>query len=105
MALEKEDVRAIADYVRIALTDDELDEMCSYLNSAIELLQPIREFELEGVEPTFHPVGSLVNVMGDDNEDNQNRALEVDVALSAAAAHEGRNFTVPSILGDMGGDR
>lgn len=105
MPLTREDVRGIADYARIALTEEELDEMTAYMNEAVELLEPIRQYDLEGVEPTFHPIGDLSNVMGEDVPDVEVRALPVDVALSNAGSSRGRSFRVPSILGDQGGDR
>ena len=105
MPLSREDVAGIADYARIALTDEELDEMTAYMNEAVELLEPIRQYDLEGVEPTFHPVGDLSNVMADDVPDDEARHLSVDVALSNAGASRDRSFRVPSILGDQGGDR
>ena len=104
MALRKEDVAGIADYARIALTDAELDEMTTYMNEAVDLLEPIREYDLEGVEPTFHPIGDLSNVMGADVADDL-RALPIDVALKNAGASRERYFRVPSILGTEGGDR
>ena len=52
MSLSREDVAAIADYARIALTDEELDEMTAYMNETVDILQPIREYDLEGVEPS-----------------------------------------------------
>lgn len=104
MALRKEDVASIADYARIALTDAELDEMTTYMNEAVDLLEPIREYDLEGVEPTFHPIGDLSNVMGADVADDP-RALPIDVALKNAGASRERYFRVPSILGTEGGDR
>ena len=105
MALTRDEVAGIADYARIALTSEELDEMTSYMNDAIELLQPIREYELEGVEPIFHPIGSLVNVMSEDVVDADERALGLDEALANAASSRDRSFRVPSILGEEGGDR
>lgn len=105
MALSREDVAGIADYARIALTEDELDEMTTYMNEAIELLEPIRQYDLEGVEPTFHPIGDLSNVMAPDVADATERALPIDAALSNAGSVRGRTFRVPSILGDQGGDR
>lgn len=104
MALRKEDVAGIADYARIALTDAELDEMTTYMNEAVDLLEPIREYDLEGVEPTFHPIGDLSNVMGADVADDP-RALPIDVALKNVGASRERYFRVPSILGNEGGDR
>lgn len=99
MSLSRDDVSAIAAYCRIALTDAELDEMCAYMNDAVELLEPIRSFDLEGVEPTFHPIGGLVNVTGEDVADDA-RELSVDEALGNAHATHGRSFRVPSILGE-----
>ncbi len=105
MALTQDDVRDIADYARIALTDDELREMTDYMNDAVAMLEPIREYDLDGVEPTYHPIGDLSNVMGADVVDDDIRALPLDVALKNAASTRDRAFRVPSILGDGGGDR
>lgn len=104
MPLSTHDVAGIADYARIALNEDELAEMTTYLNEAVELLQPIREYDLADVPPTFHPIGELSNVMSDDVEDVE-RALERDRALAGAGASREGCFRVPSILGDQGGDR
>ena len=42
MALSERDVRGIADYARIALTDEELTEMTTYMNGAISgVLEPV----------------------------------------------------------------
>ena len=105
MPLSKEDVAGIADYARIALSEEELDEMTSYMNEAVALLAPICEYDLDGVEPTYHPIGDLSNVMGEDVVDDAVRALPLDVALDNAGSTSGRYFRVPSILGDGGGDR
>ena len=79
--------------------------MTAYMNDAVALLDPIRQYDLDGVEPTFHPIGDLSNVMADDVPDDEVRHLPVDVALSNAGASRDRSFRVPSILGDQGGDR
>ena len=105
MALTQEDVRGIADYARIALEGEELAAMTAYMNDAVALLDPIRQYDLEGVEPTFHPIGDLSNVMANDVPDTEVRHLPVDVALKNAGASRDRSFRVPSILGDQGGDR
>lgn len=104
MALSRDDVAGIAEYCRIALTDAELDEMTRYMNDAVEILEPIREYDLEGVKPTFHPIGDLSNVMGEDIVDSSVRALDIDTALENAGSTHERYFRVPSILGEEGGD-
>lgn len=103
--LSTADVAAIADYARIALTDAELAAMHKYMNDAVALLEPIRQYELDGVEPTFHPIGDLSNVMNDDVVDTDVRALQREVALQNAPSAKDVYFRVPSILGDEGGDR
>ncbi len=99
MALSEKDVAGIADYAKIALTDDELTEMCTYLNDAVQMLEPILQYDLPDVEPTFHPIGSLSNVMGDDVLEPE-RDLPLDVALDNAGSSRDRYFRVPSILGE-----
>lgn len=99
MALSEKDVRGIAEYAKIALTDDELTEMTAYMNNAVSILEPILQYDLPDVEPTFHPIGSLFNVMGDD-ELEPARDLPLDVALENAGSARDRYFRVPSILGE-----
>ena len=95
MALSEKDVRGIAEYAKIALTDDELTEMTAYMNNAVSILEPILQYDLPDVEPTFHPIGSLSNVMGDDL-----REPERDLPLENAGSARDRYFRVPSILGE-----
>ena len=101
MTLTEQDVRDIAEYARIGLTDDELSTMTVDLNNIIETLRPITEYELEGVEPTFHPIGSLSNVM---REDKIRGSFTKEVALENAPKQADGSFLIPSILGE-GGDR
>ena len=100
MALTPDDVRGIADYARIALSETELVQMTSYLNDAVELLEPILAYDLDGVEPTFHPVGGMANVV---REDVPVPGLSLSDALANAASTQGRAFRVPAILAIEGG--
>ena len=94
------DVRRIAEYARIGLTEEEVSSMTVDLNNVIGTLEPITQYDLEGVEPTFHPIGSLSNVMRDDVE---GESFTQEVALSNAPACQDGCFLIPSILGE-GGD-
>ena len=95
------DVNRIAEYARIGLTEEEVVSMTVDLNSVIETLKPITEYDLEGVEHTFHPIGSLSNVM---REDVEAESFPRDVALANAPKQQDGCFLIPSILGE-GGDR
>ena len=99
--LTEKDVRDIAEYVRIGMTDDEVAAMTVDLNNIIDSLSPITEYKLDGVEPTFHPIGGLVNVMGDDVVVP---SFSQETALENAPKQEDGSFLIPSILGE-GGDR
>ena len=96
-----DDVRAIAEYARIGLEADEVIEMTADLNAIIDSLKPITEYDLEGVEPTFHPIGDLSNVM---REDVEKPSFTQEVALENAPQSQDGCFLIPSILGE-GGDR
>ena len=95
------DVRGIAEYARIGLSDDEVAQMTVDLNNIIESLAPITEYDLDGVEPTFHPIGGLSNVM---REDVEVPGFTQEEALSNAPSARDGYFHIPSILGE-GGDR
>lgn len=101
MALSEADVRGIAEYVRIGLSDEEVTTMTEDLNSIIDTLKPITEMDLEGVEPTFHPIGDLSNVM---RADVVGKPFPREVALENADTVQDGCFEIPSILGE-GGDR
>lgn len=97
MALSENDVRGIADYARIALTDEELAEMITYMNGAIEgVLEPVLQYGEADVPPTFHPIGDLSNVMAADVPEP---GLSIEDALLDAPSPRERYFRVPSILG------
>lgn len=93
------DVRRIAEYARIGLADDELPQMTQDLNAIIESLKPITEYDLAGVEPTFHPIGDLSNIMREDVE--QPGFTQEEALANAPEARDG-SFVIPAILG--GGD-
>ena len=97
MALSENDVRGIADYARIALTDEELTEMTSYMNDAITgVLEQVLQYGEADVPPPFHPIGDLSNVMAADEPEE---GLSIEDALLDAPSPRDRYFRVPSILG------
>ncbi len=98
--LTEEDVRNIATYARIGLDEQELAQMTVDLNSIIDTLEPITQYELDGIEPTFHPIGGLSNVM---REDVVEESFSQEKALENAPKQQGGSFLIPAILG--GGDQ
>ncbi len=99
--VNESDVAGIAQYVRIAMSDEEIAKMTVDLNNIIDSLAPITEYDLSGVEPTFHPIGGVSNIM---REDELKESFYQEVALENASRQEDGSFLIPSILGE-GGDR
>ena len=94
--LNENDVKKIAEYTRISLSDAENKSMTKDLNEIIDSLQIIRSYDLKGVEPTFHPIGGLSNIM---REDVEQQGFSVEEALENAPARHDNCFEIPSILG------
>ena len=95
-------VRQIAECARIKLQDVEIESMTQDLNDIIESLEPITQFDLEGVEPTFHPIAGLCNVM---REDIEEPGFSQEEATKNAPAVKDGQYKIPPILSDGGGDR
>ena len=97
--LTEADVQDIAEYTRIGVDAGELAKLTSELNSIIDELQVIREYDLDGVEPTFHPIGDLSNVI---REDVEVAGFSQAEALANAPKQKDGSFLIPSILGEEG---
>ncbi len=93
------DVRAIATYARLRLSEAEIEPMTRDLNNIIESLKPITEYKLDGVQPTFHPIGGMENVMRSDTPEPE---FSQATALENAPSKQGEFFLIPSILGEGG---
>jgi aspartyl-tRNA(Asn)/glutamyl-tRNA(Gln) amidotransferase subunit C len=91
MAISKDEVLHVARLARLALTDEEVERLGAQLNAILEAVGKVGELDLEGVEPTAHPL-DLVNVWA---EDEPRLSLPVEEALNNAPDREGGFFKVP----------
>ena len=91
MAIDRNEVLHVARLARLALTDDEVERLGAQLNAILEAVGKVSELDLEGVEPTAHPL-DLVNVLA---EDEPRPSLPVEEALANAPEREGEFFKVP----------
>jgi aspartyl-tRNA(Asn)/glutamyl-tRNA(Gln) amidotransferase subunit C len=91
MAIEREDVLAVARLARLALTDEEIDRLQGELSAILDAVGKVSELDLSDVEPTSHPL-DVVNVWG---EDEPRPALSIDDALANAPDREAGFFRVP----------
>jgi aspartyl-tRNA(Asn)/glutamyl-tRNA(Gln) amidotransferase subunit C len=79
---------------RLALSDDELDQLASQLDVIISAVARVSEVAAADVPPTSHSV-PLINVF---RADEVRPSLAPEAALAAAPAAEDQRFRVPRML-------
>ena len=92
--ITREEVEHVARLARLALTDDEIDELGGQLGVILDHAQDIAELDVDGVPPTAHPV-PVENVL---RADDVRPGLGRDEVLAEAPAAEDGRFRVPRIL-------
>jgi aspartyl-tRNA(Asn)/glutamyl-tRNA(Gln) amidotransferase subunit C len=93
MAITREDVLHVARLARLELADAEVERMQEQLSAILEAVGKVAELDLEGVEPTAHPL-DLVNVLA---EDVPRPSLTREEALANAPDPEDGFFGVPAV--------
>ena len=93
MAITTEDVLHVARLARLELVGDEVEEMRQQLSAILEAVGKVAELDLEGVEPTAHPL-DLVNVLA---QDEPRPSLPREEALANAPDPEDGFFGVPAV--------
>ncbi len=91
MAITSDEVLHVARLARLALTDEEVERLGAQLNAILEAVGKVAELDLDGVEPTAHPL-ELVNVWA---EDQPRPSLPTEDALANAPDSEAGFFRVP----------
>jgi aspartyl-tRNA(Asn)/glutamyl-tRNA(Gln) amidotransferase subunit C len=92
MAISRDEVVHVARLARLELAEDELDRFAEQLNAILQAVGKVAELDLEGVEPTAHPL-DLANVWA---EDEPRPCLSADEALANAPDRESDSFRVPA---------
>jgi aspartyl-tRNA(Asn)/glutamyl-tRNA(Gln) amidotransferase subunit C len=94
--ISRADVEHVAMLARLALTDDEIEELTGQLGTILEHATQVSALDTGDVAPTAHPV-PMVNVF---RPDDTRPCLERDEVLAQAPAAEDGRFRVPRILGE-----
>lgn len=94
--LSHTDVEHVANLARLALSAEEIEQFTEQLAVILDHAEDVAALNLDGVEPTAHPL-PLVNVL---RPDEVRPSLDRDEVLSQAPAAEDGRFRVPRILGE-----
>ncbi len=100
MSLSESDVRHVALLARLELSDAEIERFRTDLNSILGHIDEIQRLDLEGVEPTAHPL-DVVNVTRPDEV--RPGLTQAEALLNAPEAEEGA-FVIPQIVGPGGAE-
>ncbi|HST25564.1 MAG TPA: Asp-tRNA(Asn)/Glu-tRNA(Gln) amidotransferase subunit GatC [Gaiellaceae bacterium] len=91
--ITRDDVLHVAKLARLELSAGEVERMREQLSAILEAVGKVAELDLEGIEPTAHPL-DLVNVLADDVP---RPSLSLEDALANAPDPEDGFFGVPAV--------
>jgi aspartyl-tRNA(Asn)/glutamyl-tRNA(Gln) amidotransferase subunit C len=92
--IERGEVQRIADLARLELSDEEAERMRAELEAILAYVETLRELDLEGVEPTSHPLPMKTPL----RDDRAEPPLAPERALANAPERDGFAFVVPKVL-------
>jgi aspartyl-tRNA(Asn)/glutamyl-tRNA(Gln) amidotransferase subunit C len=89
-------VEHVANLARLMLSTGEIEQLTDQLGVILDHAEDVAALDLEGVEPTAHPL-PLSNVL---RPDEVRPSLARDEVLAQAPEAEDGRFRVPRILGE-----
>jgi len=95
MAITESDVRHVALLARLALSDEQVATLTAELGAVLGHIDELQRLDLEGVQPTAHPLAMTNNTRADVVVPGLTR----EMALRNAPASDGRAFLIPTITG------
>jgi aspartyl-tRNA(Asn)/glutamyl-tRNA(Gln) amidotransferase subunit C len=95
LAISREDVLHVARLARLEIPEDQIERVQAELGAILEAVGKVSELDLEGVEPTSHPL-DLVNVW---RHDEPRPSLPREEALANAPDPADGAFRVPAVGG------
>lgn len=96
MPIDKDAVDHVARLARLDLSDEDRTRMQAELSAILEHAERIQALDLDGLEPTSHPV-PLKNMM---RPDEVTPSMDRDDALANGPEVEDGRFRVPRIIED-----
>lgn len=95
MALEGDELRAIASLARLAVTDDELRSVTDNVSRIVAFVEQLQQVDTDGVEPMAHPLGDLSARLREDEAQHRDRHERFQ---ADAPQVEGGLYLVPKVI-------
>jgi len=94
MSVDADTVRRVARLARIAVAEDEVENLRGELNAILAFVEQLSEVKVEGVEPMTSVTPMAMNM----REDRVTDGGIPDAVMANAPAHEGHFFLVPKVV-------
>ena len=94
--ISRDEVSRIARLARIALQEDELDQIAPQLDTLVDAVSKVQQVDTDGVEPMSHPHSIDAGM----RPDVEKKTLTQAQALDQAPEVDEERFVVPQILGE-----
>ena len=94
--ISRDEVSRIARLARIALQEDELDQIAQQLDTIVDAVSKVQQVDTDGVEPMSHPHSIDAGM----RPDVEKKTLTQAQALDQAPEVDEERFVVPQILGE-----
>lgn len=92
--ISTEEVKHVANLARLAVTEEEAEQMKKELDAIITFAEQLNELDTTNIKPTSH-VLKMVNVL---REDRAMEGLSVEEVVKNAPDHQDGYIRVPSIM-------
>lgn len=94
--MEKMDLKRVAKLARLGFEEKDLAKFESQVLDILKFVEELKEVNVEGVEPTSHPL-PLANVF---RKDEIQPSLNIVEFLKTSPRSRGRFFEVPKVIED-----
>jgi aspartyl-tRNA(Asn)/glutamyl-tRNA(Gln) amidotransferase subunit C len=94
MSVDADTVRRVAHLARIAVAEDEVENLKGELNAILEFVEQLAEVNVDGVEPMTSVTPMAMKTRNDEVTDGG----IADEIIANAPAHEHHFFLVPKVV-------
>jgi len=94
MSITRQNVEHVANLAKLRLTDTEIDNYTKQLGDILTYMEKLDELDTSDVEPLSH----VMDVTNAFRDDEPQKCLDRDEALSNAPKSDGEFFVVPKVI-------